>query len=249
MKHVNNYAVEVYTTSGEYVGKWSSVSCAAKHLGIKRCGNIQSCLCGMRNNACGYVWKYSSMEVPLLPGEEWKPVIGFESLYAVSDKGRVASIQYHGKPTFSIMSILNIKGYPAVKIRNSKTGFSKVLKVHRLVAEAFIPNPENKPSIDHIDTDPTNNCVENLKWVTALENQRNPLTLAKISAHMRKMNAAKIGPIARSKKYSIPVKHNDGNTEILYQSAKEAGTKTGHTTSVILRWCRAGKYGWSIVNL
>lgn len=248
MEYVNNYAVEVHTVSGEYVGKWPSASQAVKHLGIKHAGNVQSCLGGKRKNACGYIWKYCPTEIPLLPGEIWKPVVNFESLYAVSNKGRVASIQYHGRKTFSLMSIFNMKGYLAVKIRNSKTDFSKVLKVHRLVAEAFIPNPEGKPCIDHIDTNTTNNCVENLRWVTVLENQRNPLTLTKISKHMKSMNSTKIGPTARSKKYSIPVKYSNNGTESFYKSAKEAGIKTGHTTSVILRWCRANKHGWSIAQ-
>ena len=51
-----------------------------------------------------------------------------------------------------------------------KDGTQKTFKVHRLVAKAFIPNPDNKPECDHLDKDKTNNCVSNLRWVSTEEN-------------------------------------------------------------------------------
>ena len=247
MDFTNNYAVSAYTVEGKYVKTWPSVAQAAKELGLKKSSNISSCIKGKRNHSGGYVWKYTPLKVDLLDGEEWKSMVGFEKLYAVSNKGRVASLQYHGRPSFSIMSSFNLNGYPAVKIRNSKTGFAKVLKVHRLVAEAFIPNPDNKPQIDHIDTNPANGNVENLRWVTCLENQRNPLTLAKISSHMKKMNADKIGPMSTAEKYGNKVKCVINGEERSYKSAKAASKDTGHTISTILRWSRNNLYGWSLV--
>lgn len=247
MDFINNYAVSAYTLDGKYVKTWPSVSQAAKELGMKNPANIHSCICGNRNKSGGYLWDYTPVKVELLDGEEWKPIIGLEELYAVSNKGRVASLQYHGKPSFSIMTLINVSGYQAVKIRNSKTGFEKTMKVHRFVAEAFIPNPEDKPYIDHIDTNPANNNVENLRWVTGLENQRNPLTLSRISSHMKKMNANGIGPAISAKNRSIKVKHIENGVETFYPNAQAAGIATGHTTSIILRWSRANRHGWSLV--
>ena len=246
MDFINNYAVSAYTLDGNYVNTWSSVAQAARVLGISP-KNIYSCISGNRNKVGGYCWKYTPMKVELLEGEEWKPVVGFESLYAVSNKGRVASLQYHGKMSFSIMTQTNNKGYLVVKIRNSKTGYSDHLKIHRLVAEAFIPNPDNKPQVDHVDTNPLNNNVENLRWVTILENQRNPLTLARISNHMKMMNKESIGPTVSGINRSIKVKHTDDTGDTIYPNAQSAGIATGHTTSIILRWSRSNKHGWSLV--
>ena len=247
MDFINNYAVSAYTLDGKHVNTWPSASQAAKELGMKSPANIHSCIAGSRNKSGGYMWYYTPTKVEVLEGEKWKPVVGFEELYAVSSKGRVASLQYHGKPSFSIMSLINVGGYPAVKIRNSKTGFAQTLKVHRLLAEAFIPNPEGKPCIDHIDTNTANNNVENLRWVTELENQRNPLTLSRISSHMKKMNAEGVGPGVSAKNRSIKVKHLENGVETIFSNAQTAGIITGHTTSIILRWSRANRHGWSLV--
>lgn len=113
--------------------------------------------------------------------EEWRPVVGYEGLYEVSDWGRVKSLDR------IIDTILGYKQFCKGKmLKNSKdkNGYlfvalgskNKNKKVHRLVAQAFIPNPENKSEIDHIDGNPQNNFVENLKWANRKENLNNPVT-------------------------------------------------------------------------
>ena len=102
--------------------------------------------------------------------EEWRIIKDFED-YQVSNLGRVMSLK-RGKR--KILSPRVSKNYKNVTL--SKNGTIKTKLVHRLVAEAFIPNENNKPVVDHIDTNTLNNCVDNLRWVTVKENCLNNLT-------------------------------------------------------------------------
>ena len=112
--------------------------------------------------------------------EIWKDIKGYEGLYQVSNLGRVKRVatnrilkqaKHHG-------------GYMLVRL--SKNGKPHTCTVHRLAAQAFIPNPENKPQVNHIDEDKTNNMIPNLEWVTAKENvnhgTRNERTSKKVKA-------------------------------------------------------------------
>lgn len=111
--------------------------------------------------------------------EIWKDIEGYEGLYQVSNIGRVKSLNYNRTGEEKILKLCKVRGYLYVGL--CKDGKNKSLKVHRLVATAFIPNPENKPNIDHINTIRTDNRVENLHWVTQRENVNNPITMSKIS--------------------------------------------------------------------
>lgn len=103
--------------------------------------------------------------------EEWKSIEN--SKYQISDKGRVKNSK-----TNRILKPFDVKGL-SLRIRLPINGKRKGFKIHRLVALAFIPNPENKPEVDHIDRDIFNNTKENLRWATREENCQNRLLISK----------------------------------------------------------------------
>ena len=96
--------------------------------------------------------------------EEWRDIKGYEGKYQVSNLGRVRSlIDSHGNYREKILNYSPKKdGY--IQVSLCKKGKSKDFKLHRLVAEAFIPNSNNLSCINHKDEDKTNNCVSNLEW-------------------------------------------------------------------------------------
>lgn len=103
--------------------------------------------------------------------ENWKPVPGYEGLYEVSDKGNVRSLNYRGNGETKLLSpALNKKGYKHVGLHKDKK--TTTFQVHRLVALAFIPNPDNLPQVNHKDKNTGNNCVENLEWCDGIYNIR-----------------------------------------------------------------------------
>jgi len=98
--------------------------------------------------------------------EIWKDVDGYENYYRVSNNGKVLSVI---KSKHIILKQRVTKyGYCAVNIRNEQN--KRNVSVHRIVAIAFIPNPENKREVNHKDGIKTNNSIENLEWVTRSEN-------------------------------------------------------------------------------
>lgn len=104
--------------------------------------------------------KFYPLTLEDLDGEDWKPFVGYE----VSNYGRVKTFKYQLK----ILKPSLCNGYLRVVL--FKDGKRNHFLVHRLVAEAFIPNPDNKPQINHIDGNKFNNYVGNLEWTTAHEN-------------------------------------------------------------------------------
>ena len=112
----------------------------------------------------------------------WKDIEGFEGKYQVSNFGEVKALERtvmnNGGVQRKHERILkqNTSSNRHAMVILCKDGKTYPKLVHRLVALAFIPNPENKPVVDHIDTNPYNNRVDNLRWATTRENCMNPLT-------------------------------------------------------------------------
>lgn len=142
--------------------------------------------------------------------EIWKPIDGFPN-YQVSNKGRVMNLKT-GK---IIKNSISLNGYIYVNLwlNNKLTHF----RVHRLVAQAFIPNPENLPQVNHIDEDKTNNNVENLEWVSASKNIRHS-----IYRQYRKINQLSL----------------DGDIIKQWESISQIAKKFGIGNSHIIQCCK-----------
>ena len=96
--------------------------------------------------------------------EIWKDIDGYDGEYQVSNLGNVRSLNYMRRKETRELSKKNIKGYPYVILyKNTKI---QRKRIHRLVAEAFIPNPNNLPEVNHKDENKANNRVDNLEWCT-----------------------------------------------------------------------------------
>jgi len=176
--------------------------------------------------------------------EIWKPVVGFEGLYEVSNRGRVRSVdrkilQKNGRTRTKVGVVLKQfitnKGYPYVMVNKDYKQHLKT--VHRLVAQAFIPNPNNYPVVNHKDEDKTNNCVENLEWCTQSYN----MTWNGLSKRIARKTKG------RPSKLRKPV--IDLNTGTIYESRMEANEKLGIRWNSIKAMCEGKQYEVNGVRL
>lgn len=189
----------------------------------------------------------------MMMNEIWKDVVGFEGRYMVSNTGIIKSLQrtVSNSPTTSrlvkerVMSHQdNGKGYCVVNL--SKNGKVRKEYVHRIVAKAFIDNPESYNEINHKDENKQNNSATNLEWCTSSYNKRYGTYIERIVASRN---------ISRKGSYEKPVYKYDGDGSFLfeYKSIADAARKTGiseeNIRSVIRRKTKsAGGFQWSRTN-
>jgi hypothetical protein len=173
--------------------------------------------------------------------EVWKDVVGYEGLYRISNQGTVCRLYKNGKVNFMTPRILN--GYWRVKLCNCNT--QKEYFLHRLIAQAFIPNPDNKPEINHINGIKTDNRIENLEWVTRSEN----------AIHATKTGLLKYSEYRYNRARDVnskPVMCIE--TGKIYASYTEAGedikTDAAHIGECISgKRSTAGGYHWKLVSI
>lgn len=183
--------------------------------------------------------------------EEWRDVKGYEGKYMVSNIGRILSkgrsirtgTGHRLTKDLVMTNMLSRYGYPTILL--SDTSGKKLKTIHRLVASAFIPNPDNKPCVDHINTIKLDNRVGNLRWATHKENVLNTVTRKKKSDTFNsKINAGEW--------VNKPVNQIDlvsGNIVSSFISIKEAMRVTGIDNTLIGKCAKgifrtAGGYGW-----
>lgn len=123
--------------------------------------------------------------------EGWRQVVGYEGFYEVSDRGNVRSVTRiipHNKgPKRTIVGTIIVgqidtNGYVVVGLKKGWRARKKMHRVHRLVAEAFLPNPEMKPSVNHKDSDRSHNILDNLEWCTLTENMQHASAAGRMRA-------------------------------------------------------------------
>ena len=191
--------------------------------------------------------------------EVWKDIKGYEGLYQISTNGRVRSLLKVTKfgnrlkvnEEMILKPALGKRGYYVVSLNHN--GKSKTFTIHRLIAEASIPNPLNKKFVDHINTIKTDNRIENLRWVTSKENSNNILTLK----HSSESTSKKWKEGCYNNRNNIHYRKvqqfdKEGNLIATYDSIIEASRKTGVERSSISAVClgtnpkrhTAGGYIW-----
>lgn len=166
------------------------------------------------------------METKKYIGEIWKPIRGYVGLYEVSNYGRIKSLTRFKKSSHGSVSkvegrILNLStskySYKQITLHD-ENGKMKSWRVHRLVAEAFIPNPYNLPQINHKDSNPANNVVSNLEWCDAKYNNSRQ--------HRLDALGKAVGYVGKN------------NLICCYISVKEAAEDTGCCNTAIIDCCK-----------
>lgn len=167
--------------------------------------------------------------------ETWRNVADFEGLYKISNKGNVHSVERVSSQGnkcggFTLKPTIASGGYLQVKLYEN--GIRKHKYIHRIVAEAFIPNPNNYPEINHKDEDKTNNYVENLEWCTRKYNVNFGTAIERAAqAQSKKVRAVNV----------------ETGEVLTFNSAKETGDK-GYSSGVVYKAC-SGVYKSSIGKL
>ena len=174
-----------------------------------------------------------------MKGEIWKDIEGYEGKYMVSNLGRVKSLNYRRTGKEKIMKGYD-NGYGYLRVLLHKDGKVKNCRIHRLVAQAFLENPQNLPEVNHKDEDKTNNRVDNLEWCSRQYNNTYN-GRAKKSAEKQRNDPNKSKPIVGIDKVSGLI--------LEFPSAREAERMTGINNSSITKCCKGkrkstGGYVW-----
>lgn len=155
--------------------------------------------------------------------EIWKDVTGYEGVYQVSNHGAIRSLRYRGKAG----RIAILKQYPDkggyMRTKLCANGKEITVKVHRIVAAAFVPNPGEKREVNHLDGNTMNNVASNLEWVTPSENMK---------------HASRIGVVVSPVIKPVEQRSLDGSLVRVWPSARVAAISLGADAPTITKCCK-----------
>jgi hypothetical protein len=160
--------------------------------------------------------------------ETWRSVAGYEGIYEVSNFGNIRKVNWRGLDYLNLALAQDKDGYAVVTL--SKNGQRSSKRVHRLVALAFIDNPSGKSQVNHKDENKLNNRVDNLEWVTCLENNNYGSRNTRLAKSKLNTNCKAILQCDK-----------DGNPIKEWVSISEVERQLGFDHSALLRCCK-GKY-------
>jgi hypothetical protein len=178
--------------------------------------------------------------------ETYKDISGYEGIYQISDNGNVKSLSFNNSGKEKVLKFGLNDGYLTVMLY--KNGKRKNCLVHRLIGNEFIPNPNHKPQINHIDGNKKNNRVKNLEWVSVSENQTHRF---KILGY----KGPNFGKLGENNSYSIKVDQysKKGGFIKTWGSMMDVKRELGISNINIGRCCRgeimsAGGYVWKYLE-
>lgn len=182
--------------------------------------------------------------------EIWKDIEGYEGLYQISNLGRVKSLNYNRTNQEKILKQIKDRG-GYFKVNLWKNGNQKTYQVHRLVANAFIDNPNNHPTVNHINEDKTDNRVYNLEWMDMSQQQRHG------TCQQRRVASTNYKEIGRknAEKLSKQVYQYSKDLKLIkiWESTMECG-RNGYNQGSVAACCRGERrlhkgFIWSYIEL
>ena len=170
--------------------------------------------------------------------EVWKDIEGYEGKYQISNLGNVKSLNYNGRKGVEKNLVPKVNNYGRLWVELFMNGKKKQFLIHRLVAMAFIPNPNNLPQINHIDENPKNNVVDNLEWCTGEYNvkyfyERHP-------GHAKNRKSSE----KYNRRLNKPVNQIDENGNVVkcWEDSRTITRETGKNQWSIIQCCKGERH-------